>query len=61
MNVSQPSRITLEFVPAQGLPALNRLEIRLLDAVGQACGKLRFAEKSSSLPIRAQQEVQVEK
>ena len=41
--ISQPARFTLEFLPANPLPALNQMEIRLLDAAGQVLGRLRFA------------------
>jgi hypothetical protein len=57
VNVSQPSRLTLEFAPATRWPGLKYIEVRLLAADGQILGRLRFADKLSLLPVTNDQEV----
>ena len=61
VNVSQPSRLTLEFAPAPRWPGLKYIEVRLLAADGQILGRLRFADELSLLPVTNDQEVSGER
>jgi len=61
VNISQPSRLTLEFAPAPRWPDVNQIEVRLLAADGQILGRLRFADKLSWLPVTTDQEVRGER
>ena len=62
VNISQPSRLALEFAPAvPRWPGLNDIEIRLLAAEGQILGRLRFADKLSLLPVTNDAEVRGER
>jgi hypothetical protein len=61
VNISQPSRLALEFAPAPRWPGLKYIEVRLLAADGQILGRLRFADKLSLLPVTNDQEVRGER
>jgi len=61
VNISQPSRLTLDFALASRWPGLNHIEVRLLAADGQILGRLRFADKLSLLPVSTDQEVRGER
>src|ERR1035438_8181444 len=61
VNISQPSRLTLQFAVAPRWPGLNQIELRLLAADGQILGRMRFADKLSVLPETSDQEVRGER
>ena len=61
INISQPSRLALEFALAPRWPDLNDIEARLLAADGQILGRLRFADKLSILPVNSDPEVRGER
>jgi hypothetical protein len=61
INISQPSRLTLQFGVAPRWPGLNQIELRLLAADGQILGRMRFADKLSVLPETSEQEVRGER
>jgi hypothetical protein len=61
VNISQPSRVTLEFALAFRWPGVDHIEARLLADDGQVLGRLRFADKLSFLPATNDQEVRGEK
>ena len=61
LNISQPSRLTLEFALAPRWPSLSQIEVRLLTADGQILGRLRFADRLLTLPVTNDQELQGER
>ncbi len=61
INISQPSRLSLEFSPTLPWPGLNRIEIRLLADDGRILGRLRFSERPLSLPVTNEERAHEEK
>ncbi|MCX6922900.1 MAG: hypothetical protein NT154_06770 [Verrucomicrobia bacterium] len=57
VNISTPSRLTLQFALPSRWPDLNRIEARLLAADGQILGRLRFADQLLLLPVTNDNEV----